>query len=275
MDASHPRVALRDAPLPVDELAVLWVDARTDVRDPGLDASLARGYALARVDARTPLNPVIERFAPRVVCLELDAPDALGLRLVELVRLEHPQLPVLLIVAEHSEALALRALRLRVHDLLFKPLAPDELARAIAAAVRPAPPAAPPRASPQRVPRPARQRSTRAALALIEANLHRRVSLAECARACALSPCEFSRRFREEHGVNFSTHLLRLRVERAQALLAAAPRPVSEVAFAVGFNDLSYFARIFRRFVGVSASVWQAGHTAARSIRHAVPQTNG
>ena len=67
--------------------------------------------------------------------------------------------------------------------------------------------------------------------------------------------------------MNFSTHLLRLRVERAQALLAAAPRPVSEVAFAVGFNDLSYFARIFRRFVGVSASAWQT--------LHAAPQTNG
>lgn len=264
MDASHPRVALRDAPLPVDDLAVLWVDARADVRTPGAAAVLGQRCRLAQVDARAPINPAIGRVAPDVVCFELDGRDELGLRLVELVRLEHPQLPVLLVAAAPSEALALRALRLRVHDLLFTPLTPDGLAGAIAAAARQAPAVRAPCAPIRGV---ARQRSTRAALALIEANLHRRVSLAECARVCALSPCEFSRRFREEHGLNFSSCLLRLRVERAQALLAEAPRRVSEVAFAVGFNDLSYFARIFRRFVGVSASAWQAVH--------AVPQPNG
>jgi AraC-like DNA-binding protein len=215
MDASHPRVALRDAHIPVDASAVLWVDARTDARDPGAATALAGRCPVTRIDAREPFDPAIERLAPRVVCLEFDTPDALARRLVE-------------------------------------------LACAIVGALTAAPPAAQ---------RPTRSRSTRAALALIEANLHRRVSLAECARACALSPCEFSRRFREEHGVNFSTHLLRLRVERAQTLLAAAPRPVSEVAFAVGFNDLSYFARIFRRFAGVTASAWQA--------RHAEPRPNG
>jgi AraC-like DNA-binding protein len=263
MDASHPRVALRDAPHPIDGRSVLWVDARAEARTPSAAVALVHRGGVTRIDLRTPLNPAIARLSPRVACFELDANDGPGLRLVELVRLEHPRLPVLLIAGAHDEALALRALRLRVHDLLFTPLAPDELARAIAGAAC----AAPRGPSPQCVPRPTRQRSTRAALALIEANLHRRVSLAECARACALSACEFSRRFHEEHGASFSTHVLRLRVERAQALLAAAPRPVSEVAYAVGFNDLSYFARIFRRFAGVPASVWQA--------LHAAPQTNG
>lgn len=109
-----------------------------------------------------------------------------------------------------------------------------------------------------------RRRSTRPAVALIQANLARRLSLDECARACALSTWEFSRRFRAEHGVTFSGYVLRSRIERAKALLTAAPRPVSEVAFAVGFNDLSYFARVFRRFAGLPASAWMDLHTAPR-----------
>lgn len=109
-----------------------------------------------------------------------------------------------------------------------------------------------------------RRRSTHPALALIEADLQRRLSLRECARACALSQWEFSRRFRAEHGVTFSRYVLRRRIERAKALLAAAPRPVSEVAFAVGFNDLSYFARVFRRFAGLPASAWLALRSAPR-----------
>lgn len=109
-----------------------------------------------------------------------------------------------------------------------------------------------------------RRRSMQPALVLIEAALQRRLSLDECARACALSPWEWSRRFRAEHGITFSRYVLRRRIERAKALLAAAPCRVSEVAFAVGFNDLSHFARVFRRSAGLPASEWLALHLASR-----------
>jgi AraC-like DNA-binding protein len=104
---------------------------------------------------------------------------------------------------------------------------------------------------------PARQVSTAAAVAFIEANLGGRVSLAGAARACRLSPCELSRRFHQEQRETFSAYVLRRRIERARALLAAGGQPVSQVAYAVGFNDLSYFARVFRRMVGMPASAYQ------------------
>jgi len=44
--------------------------------------------------------------------------------------------------------------------------------------------------------------------------------------------------------------LLNHRIEVDRDFLAEPQACVSEVAYAIGFNDLSHFARTFRRFVG-------------------------
>ncbi len=47
-------------------------------------------------------------------------------------------------------------------------------------------------------------------------------------------------------------YLLRARVQRAIGLLANTDRPVTGIAFDVGFGDLSNFVRTFHRAAGVS-----------------------
>lgn len=100
------------------------------------------------------------------------------------------------------------------------------------------------------------RRSTSAILPYLAQNLHRPVRLPECARLCALSPCEFSRRFRHEQGMTFSDYMMRLRIERACALIEDRPRSIGDVAYSAGFNDLSYFARIFRRYIGMTPTAY-------------------
>jgi AraC-like DNA-binding protein len=56
-----------------------------------------------------------------------------------------------------------------------------------------------------------------------------------------------------ESGVSFTARVLALRLEAALASLAADPsRPIADVAYAVGFSDLSYFNRCFRRRYGLT-----------------------
>ena len=56
-----------------------------------------------------------------------------------------------------------------------------------------------------------------------------------------------------EAGASFTTRLTELRLRRAVDLLArGAQRRISDVAFACGFNDLSYFNRCFRRRFGLT-----------------------
>ena len=47
-------------------------------------------------------------------------------------------------------------------------------------------------------------------------------------------------------------YLIRSRLRRAARLLADATRPIGEIAFDVGFGDLSNFVRTFHRAAGVS-----------------------
>lgn len=62
-----------------------------------------------------------------------------------------------------------------------------------------------------------------------------------------------------EEGTSTSLEIRRLRVSRAQALLARdATRPVTDVAFACGFDSLATFYRCFRAETGMTATEWRA-----------------
>jgi AraC-like DNA-binding protein len=69
-----------------------------------------------------------------------------------------------------------------------------------------------------------------------------------------ISPAHFSRRFRDVFGETPHRYLQRRRVERAMALLRQTDRPVTEVAWDVGFASLGTFSRTFSAVVGCSPS---------------------
>ena len=55
-------------------------------------------------------------------------------------------------------------------------------------------------------------------------------------------------RFREELGMPPHEYILRRRIDRAAALLAAGRSSVTEVAYDLGFSSSQYFAMVFKRF---------------------------
>jgi AraC-like DNA-binding protein len=55
-----------------------------------------------------------------------------------------------------------------------------------------------------------------------------------------------------EAGASFTTRLNELRLRKAAELLSMTEKRISEIAFACGFNDLSYFNRSFRRRFGLT-----------------------
>ena len=91
------------------------------------------------------------------------------------------------------------------------------------------------------------------------AHFDRKIALDHVAALCRLSPSQFCRVFRQEQGVSFGQYLLCYRIERARERLAHPGAHAKEVAYAVGFNDLSYFTRAFKRRVGVCPSEYRAG----------------
>jgi AraC-like DNA-binding protein len=86
----------------------------------------------------------------------------------------------------------------------------------------------------------------RAVLAYLAENSGGPVSQPDAARLARLSPAAFSRFFRRSVGKTFQAYLTDLRLSEACRQLLESERTISEIAFDVGFGNLSNFNRSFR-----------------------------
>src|SRR6201994_445508 len=110
-----------------------------------------------------------------------------------------------------------------------------------------------------------RRRAVEAALWL-EANATREIELEDAAREAGVSPFHFLRSFAGVLGVTPHQYLLRSRLRRAARQLTEDEKPVTEVAYDAGFNDLSNFVRTFHRAAGVSPLKFRQASRGMRKI---------
>lgn len=120
------------------------------------------------------------------------------------------------------------------------------------------------RAPPQAVGRD-RRRAVEAAL-WIDANAHEAVDLDGAAREAGLSPFHFLRVFAKVLGVTPHQYLVRSRLRRAARMLAQDHGSITDVAYDVGFGDLSNFVRTFGRAAGVSPRAFRNAAKGDRKI---------
>jgi AraC-like DNA-binding protein len=110
-----------------------------------------------------------------------------------------------------------------------------------------------------------RRRAVEAAL-WIDAHSHREIELEDAARQAGVSPFHFLRLFSGVLGVTPHQYLVRSRLRRAARQLADDEKPVTDIAYDVGFNDLSNFVRTFHRAAGVSPLKFRQASRGLRKI---------
>jgi AraC-like DNA-binding protein len=110
-----------------------------------------------------------------------------------------------------------------------------------------------------------RRRAIRAAQWL-EAHAEEHLSLDAAAREAGLSPFHFLRLFARVLGVTPHQYLVRSRLRRAARLLAQDSGPITDIAFEVGFQDLSNFVRSFHRAAGLSPRAFRQAARGERKI---------
>jgi AraC-like DNA-binding protein len=96
-----------------------------------------------------------------------------------------------------------------------------------------------------------RRRAVEAAL-WIDEHSHQTIDLESAAREAGLSAFHFLRLFANVLGVTPHQYLIRSRLRHAARMLAADTGSITDIAFDVGFGDLSNFVRTFHRAAGVS-----------------------
>jgi AraC-like DNA-binding protein len=97
-------------------------------------------------------------------------------------------------------------------------------------------------------------RAVRKALLYIEKNYMEPLKLEMVAQINGMSKYHFSRVFREKTGYTFKAYLNKRRIDRAKYFMKHEEKNVSEAAFAVGYNDLAYFSRLFQKQEGLPPS---------------------
>lgn len=90
-----------------------------------------------------------------------------------------------------------------------------------------------------------------------------KLTVAAMARAQGCSPDHLTRRFRCERGLSPIAWITRERITLARDLLAEGRYRVAEVGWACGFNEPSYFIRVFRRHTGTTPRAYRLGLTPA------------
>ena len=93
---------------------------------------------------------------------------------------------------------------------------------------------------------------------LIEANYATPLTLAGLAEMAGVSPFHFLRLFRTVTGTTPYRYVVQLRLREAATRLLRGHEPITDIAFDVGFGDLSQFIRTFRAASGLSPSAFRS-----------------
>jgi AraC-like DNA-binding protein len=110
-----------------------------------------------------------------------------------------------------------------------------------------------------------RRRAVETAL-WIDANSSQQIDLDAAARQAAISSFHFLRLFANVLGVTPHQYLVRSRLRHAARLLADEDTSVTDIAYDVGFGDLSNFVRTFHRAAGVSPRAFREASRGKRKI---------
>jgi AraC-like DNA-binding protein len=110
-----------------------------------------------------------------------------------------------------------------------------------------------------------RRRAVETAL-WIDAHSDREIDLEHAAGRAGLSPFHFLRLFSGVLGVTPHQYLVRSRLRHAARRLADEERSITDIAYDVGFSDLSNFVRTFHRAAGVSPLKFRQASRGKRKI---------
>jgi Response regulator containing CheY-like receiver domain and AraC-type DNA-binding domain len=90
------------------------------------------------------------------------------------------------------------------------------------------------------------------AMLYISNHFSNNITLEEVANHVHLNPAYFSSVFKQSSGSSFKEYLNMVRVEESKRLLANTDYSIIDIAIATGFEDQSYFSKVFKKYTGLT-----------------------
>lgn len=206
------------------------------------------------------------REQPQIVILDVEMPGISGLEAARRIRAEGGLCAVVFLTGFENFAYAKQAIEVRALDYLLKPYEEQELICAVEESIQyvrklselmalvPAEPPAEQEGEVTEIRLAALRNTVRS---FIDERYTQPLSMQDAAKAMGYSETYFCRLFKQCFGVNFSTYLNEFRVEKAKEMMADTRTSIRQISTACGYSDPKYFARVFRRFVGLTPSEYR------------------
>jgi len=243
-----------------------WIDCTNGNDAASLIQAVRLPWEIQKWDAQNALQELGDR-QPNAIVFDFSYTSKENLRLLLTVKRRYPAIPILMVTEEHSENLAIWAFRARVWNYFAKPVSIREFNRNLMQLTKVIGAQGP---SSREIERPSSTfpgqsvdgGDSQGVVELIAETMRRdyakELRAGDLAQSLKMSRFQFCRLFKRSFGCSFRTYLTRLRIGLACRLLSKSggAASVTEVGLAVGFQDASYFARMFRQATGESPSTY-------------------
>jgi YesN/AraC family two-component response regulator len=100
---------------------------------------------------------------------------------------------------------------------------------------------------------------TRRVVEYIHSFYNKQINKEELAAKLSTHPSHLSRKFKEETKFTLTAYQQMLRINQAKHLLKTENLSVEEIAWTIGYDDPSYFARVFKKETGRTPSEYRDG----------------
>ena len=91
----------------------------------------------------------------------------------------------------------------------------------------------------------------------VKNNLARKLTLKDIARNLHCSTVTLTEHFKDEFGITINEYITKKRMDLAEKLLLTTDKNLRDVATTVGFADVEYFSRTFKKHHGESPAAWR------------------
>jgi YesN/AraC family two-component response regulator len=209
----------------------------------------------------------LEKGKPDVLITDIRMPEINGLELIEHARLMGIPFEVIIISGFTEFSYARQAISLGVIEYIVKPVTAKNAAEVLQKIRK--------RIEEKRKIKqmpgeelPENDNIFYSLLRYIEKNFNRRLYLRDIAKKFGLTPNYCCKLFSKVKGMTFSQYVTSLRMNKASLLLKCPDLSINKIALMVGFDDYTYFEKVFKRVFRHTPTEFRLNHTEKRGPDH-------